>query len=131
MNIETIKNLNKLKNASLVNHELVYLNSNKLTKILLELLYKEGFILSYKIKEKNNEQKTTNFLVKIRYLYNKPVFKHLKIVSSPSHRKFLCLKNISKITSKKNLFVFSTSKGILTLNQCKRFKVGGLLLFIC
>jgi ribosomal protein S8 len=131
MNIETIKNLNQLKNASLVNHELVKLNSNKLTKNLLKLLYKEGLILSYRINEKNIKKITPEFVVRIRYVYNKSVFKQLKIISSPSQRRFLCLKSISRIASKKNLLVFSTNKGLLTLNECKKFKVGGVLLFIC
>lgn len=131
MNITTIHNLNKLKNASYVNHELAHIDSNKLTEKLLKLLYKEGFILSYRIKKNSKFISFPKSVVSLRYLYNRPIFKNLKIISSPSQRRFFGLKNISRLSSKNNLLVFSTNLGLLTLNECKKFGLGGILLFIC
>jgi ribosomal protein S8 len=131
MNIETIKNLNKLKNASSVNHELIALNANILTQNVLKCLYKEGFILSYRNMHIHDKNSPSKLLVKMRYLYNKSIFQHLKIKSSSSKRIFFSLKDISKMSSKKSLLVFSTNKGLLTLNECKKLRVGGILLFTC
>jgi small subunit ribosomal protein S8 len=132
MNIETIKFLNQLKNASLVNHESIKVDSNKLIKNLLKLLYKEGYILYYRIKKKESfYNSTTESIVNLRYFYNKSIFKNLKIISSPSNKRYFSLINISRMISKKNLFVFSTNKGLLTLNECKKLRVGGVLLFVC
>ena len=131
MNIETIKFLNQLKNASLVNHENVCVKSNRLIQSLLKLLYKEGVILSFRTKKFEPLKFTFKSFINLRYFYNKAIFKHLKIMSSPSKRRYFCLKNICRISSKKNIFVFSTNKGLLTLNGCKKLKVGGVLLFIC
>jgi ribosomal protein S8 len=133
MNIETIKFLIKLKNASTVNQESFYSNVNKLSQNLLKILYKEGFVLSFRIKKRDSsyDSNTTTSKINLRYSHNKSVFRYLKIVSSPSKRRYFCLKSISRINSKRNLFVFSTNKGLLTINECKKLKVGGVLLFIC
>jgi small subunit ribosomal protein S8 len=133
MNIETIKFLIKLKNASTANQESFNSNVNKLSQNLLKILYREGFVLSFRIKKQDSSFgiNNTTSTINLRYLYNKSMWRHLKIVSSPSKRRYFCLKSISRISSKKNLFVFSTNKGLLTLNECKKLKVGGVLLFIC
>jgi ribosomal protein S8 len=132
MNVETIKFLNQLKNASLVHHESVQTNSNKLIQNLMKILYKEGFILSFRTKKRENFYNlTSESHVSLRYFYNKPIFRNLKIVSSPSRRRYFGIKSISRINSKKNLLIFSTNKGLLTLNDCKRLNIGGILLFVC
>ena len=47
-----IKALNKLKNASLTNKEVVYLNFDLKYFEVLRILYREGFIQGYKIDKK-------------------------------------------------------------------------------
>lgn len=132
MNIETIKFLNQLKNASLVHHESIQTNSNRLIQSLMKILYKEGFILSFRTKKKDNYfNLTSESFVNLRYFYNKPIFRNLKIMSSPTKRRYFGIKSISRISSKKNLLIFSTNKGLLTLNDCKRLNIGGILLFVC
>lgn len=48
MNTETIKVLSHLKNNSLANKKSATINTNKLTNQIISLLYKEGYILSFK-----------------------------------------------------------------------------------
>ena len=132
MNIKTINFLTQLKNASITNRETVRLESNRFILSLLKVLYKEGFILSYRIKKKKDFfNKTSEAIVNVRYVHNKPVFKNLKIISSPSFQKLVSLKNISRLVAKKKFFLFSTNLGLLTLNECKKMHVGGFLLFVC
>ena len=132
MNIQTIKFLNKLKNASLVNQDFFQINSNKLIASVLKILYKEGFVLSYKIRPKKNFLNLKKeAIVHLRYVHSKPVFKDLKIISTPSHTIFMAHTTICRIVSKKNILIFSTNKGLLTGNECKKFKIGGILLFKC
>jgi ribosomal protein S8 len=49
MNLQTIKNLNKLKNASLIKSESISLEHSFLILNIIKNLYKEGFIQSFKI----------------------------------------------------------------------------------
>ena len=132
MNIETIKSLNHLKNASLANMEFSYLRHNKLVLYIIRFLYNEGFILSFKIiQDKTVLYDRYQIKICLRYLYNKPMFRSLKILSSSSRVSFLSYKDIVKLDSKKSLYCFSTSQGLLTALECKKKKLGGILLFVC
>lgn len=132
MNINLIKLLLQLKNASLVKREVVRFNCNLLCLELLKLLYNEGFIQSFKIESKSvfNNEKQFQTTIMLRYSYNKPALKTLRIISTPSHSKYLTLKDISKVQDRKNILFLSTNKGLLTGLQCKKNKIGGTLLFV-
>lgn len=132
MKINTISLLSQLKNASLNKKESFITEANHFTISVLNSLYSEGLILSYKLVRKQGFlNNTANVIVHIRYVYGQPVFENLKIVSSPSFLKILSLKNICKLNPKKATLFFSTDLGVLTLHQCKHRKIGGKLLFIC
>jgi small subunit ribosomal protein S8 len=132
MNINLIKLLLQLKNASLAKKEIVEFSCNLLCLELLKLLYNEGFIQSFKIVSKNGSDNEKQFqtTIMLRYSYNKPTLKGLKIISTPSHSKYLTLKDISKIQDRKNILFLSTNRGLLTGVECKKNKIGGTLLFI-
>jgi len=95
---------------------------------IAKTLYKEGLIQSFKIEIFSN----IKFLqINLRYLYEKSVFDSLKFLSTPSRKIYLSIYNLSKIKNNKKLMLFSTTKGILNLTDCKKKKIGGKLLFIC
>lgn len=132
MNINTITLLSQLRSASLTKKESVIVEINNFTITVLESLYNEGLILSYTIVRKEgflNNTKTA--IVHIRYFQGRTVFENLKILSSPSFTRVLSLKSICRLNPKKENFFFSTNKGILSLQECKNKKIGGILLFIC
>jgi len=132
MNITLIQLLLKLKNASLARKEIVTIKYNKLCLDLLKLLYTEGFIQSFNIQTINSPflKKQLQISITLRYFYNKPIFKNLKIVSKPSYVKYLKLKDLCKIVDKKSVLFLSTNKGLLTSLDCKKHQIGGTLLFI-
>jgi ribosomal protein S8 len=132
MNITLIQLLLKLKNASLARKEIVIIKYNKSCLDLLKLLYIEGFIQSFNIQTIDSPfvKKHLQISITLRYFYNKPIFKDLKIVSKPSYVKYLKLKDLCKIVDKKSVLFLSTNKGLLTSLDCKKHKVGGTLLFI-
>jgi small subunit ribosomal protein S8 len=133
MNIQTIKFLNKLKNASLFNKEDITVAYSKNILGIVKILYKEGFLQSFKIVAQSNltSQVRYSLVIRLRYFYDKPILKKLKIISSPSRVIYLNFLDISKLAATKNALFFSTSKGILTLLECKKQQIGGALLFIC
>ena len=125
-----IKFLIKLKKASLSRRESVSIDFNLLCLEITELLYKEGFIQSFSIEEKtvNNVLKSI-IKINLRYFYNKPLLKDLKIISTPVQLAYLSVRNLAKLPSTKHVLFLSTSKGFLTGFQCKEKNLGGLLLF--
>jgi len=129
MNIQTIKFLNTIKNASLSNNETVCVPYNKFILNLLTVLYREGFVQSFKVYKSDCSEKKIDII--LRYYYNKSSLKSLKIVSSPSKVKFLDYSSLTKISIKKNILFLSTNLGIMTALDCKKKKIGGILFFIC
>ena len=130
MNINLIKFLSKLKNASISKQEVVSTGYNNLCLAVVKLLYKEGFIQSFSIKKVSfNSNVELKIFITLRYFNNKPIFKNLKIVSTPSRLNYLNIKDLSKISNKKIVLILSTNKGLLTSLECKKHKIGGKLLF--
>jgi len=54
----------------------------------------------------------------------------LKLVSKPSRPVYYSLSQLYKLDSKKIQIIVSTSKGLMTINECKQVQTGGKLLFI-
>jgi small subunit ribosomal protein S8 len=124
MNKSIIQFLISLKNASFLKKEYITIKYSKKMFQIVENLYSEGFIQSYKIKD-------DNLYILLRYFFNKPILKNLRIISTPSKFRYLNLKTIYKLPNKKSILFLSTPKGILTLSQCKLLKIGGKALFYC
>ena len=119
-----IKALNKLKNASLINKEVVYLNFDLKYFEVLRVLYREGFIQGYKIDKKNYQT-----IVYLRFFQNKSVLDRLRFLSVPSRERFISYKDLCLINNKKTFVLLSTNKGLRTIFECKKQKLGGKLLF--
>ena len=116
----------KLKNSSLINKESINIYFEKTTLKIIEVLYKEGFIQSFIV-----NYETKSILIYVRYSYNKSVFKNVKIISLPSKLLYIKFKELTKISSKNNFILISTTKGLKTFLECKKNHLGGKILFLC
>ena len=93
---------------------------------VLTLLYNEGLIQSFHVNNLNN-----TIIVRLRYSYNKDLFKNLKVFARPTKSFNLSYRDICKLSTKRFLSIFSTDKGLMTAIQCKKYQLGGKLYFIC
>lgn len=63
----------------------------------------------------------------------KPALRQIKFFSRPGCYRYLTFKKILPLLqaspSTQSLFIFSTSLGVLTANECIKNRVGGLLLY--
>jgi len=125
MCITLIKCLIKIKNASNLNKEVVYLNFNIKYLKILKILYREGFIQGFKLDLQNYQT-----IVYLRFFQNKKVIDRLKFLSIPSREHFISYKDLSMINNKKTFILLSTNKGLHSLYECKKQKLGGKLLFL-
>ena len=109
MNNNTINLIIKLKNASLSRKEKILVRCNSLSESLIKILYKEGFIQSFKLIEEKDIflEKTKKLLVTFRYFFNKPLLSGLRILSKPSHVRYMKFSDISNISDRKFVFFFS------------------------
>ena len=119
MDKSTLYFLIKLKNFSVSNKLSFFITFSSKIKNIVKILYKLGIIQSYTF--------STNQI----YLKKKPVFRNLKIVSTPSNLRFLTFFDITRLQiSPTTIMIFSTNKGILSQQECQKEGVGGILLFI-
>jgi small subunit ribosomal protein S8 len=128
MTTNTIKFLVNLKNYSILKKEIYKSPYSKQILQIVKCLYKEGFIQSFYI-EHINSKYFINIL--LRFFFNKPVFKNLKIISKPSNTKIVPFKHLARISNKKFVLFISTNQGVLTLEDCKKRGLGGSVLFYC
>ena len=111
-----------IRNGQLVKRNFIYQKRKKLCESFLKILWNENFIVGYKILKKNKN------LIKVflKYANNgKPLINNIKLVTKPGRRIFYSIKQIWKIDSNKNFLIFSTSKGLQTIEGCKKLRVGG------
>jgi small subunit ribosomal protein S8 len=113
-----------LKNASFSKKEELNVPYSEYILQIIKNLYNDGFIQSFKIID-------NNVYIVLRYFFNKSILKGLKLVSTPSKSRYLSFKALTKLSTKKFVLYVSTNKGILTLSQCKKLKIGGVALFYC
>lgn len=110
-----------IKNGQLTKHSFIYQARKKTCESFLKILWQEGFILGYKIDSKNPNR----LKIFLKYTSNRPAINSLKIISKPSRRIYFSSKQIWKIDSSKSFIIFSTNKGLKTILDCKKLKIGG------
>jgi small subunit ribosomal protein S8 len=110
-----------IKNGQLAKRNFIYQTRKKVCEAFLQVLWDEGFILHYQI-DLNNDSRLKIFL---RYKNKKPVINNIKLISKPSRRIYLSLNQIWKLDSNKSFIIFSTNKGLKSIIDCKRLKIGG------
>jgi len=110
-----------IKNGQLTKRSFIYQTRKKICEAFLKILWQEGFILGYKIDTKDSNQ----LKIFLKYNSGRPVINSLKVISKPSRRIYFSSKQIWKIDSSKSFIIFSTSKGLKTILDCKKLKIGG------
>ena len=66
----------------------------------------------------------------LKYKKNKPVINSIKLFYNSGFTNHYKLSQLWKLDSKKNLIILNTSKGLMTVQECKKNQVGGQPLFI-
>lgn len=110
-----------IKNGQLSRRAFIYQRKKTICESFLQILWDEGFILGYKI-DSNNPDKLK---ISLKYQNNIPVINSIQVLSKPGNRIYWSSRQIWKIDSSKVFVVISTHKGLKTLVDCKKLKLGG------
>ena len=111
-----------MKNSQKSKKNIIKTQRKKLSESLLKLLWNEGFIGGYKVNSEN-----FHFIdVFLKYSNaGKPTINSVKFLSKPGNRLYFSSKQIWKLDSSKVCVIFSTSQGLMTINNCKKKNIGG------
>lgn len=108
-----------IKKGQLSRRNFIVNKRKKVCELFLQILWDEGFILGYKIDSNNNIK------IFLKYKHETPVINSIKLISKPSRRLYYSIKQIWKIDSSKYFIIFSTNKGLKSISECKKLKIGG------
>ncbi len=111
--------LTRLKNATERSKEATLVVDEKLSKNILEILTKEGFIDKYTEVEGGLE---------VLFKFNEngdPVVTQFEKVSKPGQRIYVNAKNIIPVMNGRGISIISTSKGLMTGSMAKAQGIGG------
>lgn len=110
-----------IKNGQMA-HKLYVLQSKKKNcEALLNILWDEGFISGYKTSDLDPDI----IVIYLKYNNKLPVINGLSSISKPSLRVYYSLKQLWKFDVSQGLLILSTNKGLLSINMCKKLKLGG------
>jgi len=111
-----------IKNGQLAKRNCAYQKKKKLCESMLKILWDQGYIIGYKTTQKKKD----TLKIFLKYLKNgEPAINSIKFISKPGRRTYYSIKQIWKIDSSKVLIIFSTNKGLKTIIECKKQKIGG------
>ena len=110
-----------IKNGQIAKKAFIFQKKKKICEKFLKILWDEGFILGYKI-DKKDSSKIKIFL---KYKNEDPVISSIKIITKTEKRIYYSIKQIWKLDSTQTFVIFSTNKGLKTIQDCKKLKIGG------
>jgi len=115
----------RIKNAQMVGKKFVRVPFSKIKLAILLILEKNNLV--GKIKKKGKGVKKI-LEVELKYQDNQPLIKEVKRISKPSLRVYAGYRDLTKF-SRKGLTLVSTPRGLKTLAQARKEKIGGEVLF--
>ena len=118
--------LTRIRNAIMVKKKEISVPSSRIKVEIAKVLKEEGYIQNFKVID-DNKQGILN--ISLRYTdENECVINGLQRMSKPGCRIYCQKDKIPDVLGGLGLLIISTSKGILTGNQCRELGVGGEVL---
>jgi small subunit ribosomal protein S8 len=119
--------LTRVRNALAARHEKVQIPASHIKREIARILFEEGYVRDYSYRQDGHPQGILDITLKYD-VTNASVLQGLKKVSTPGKRRYVSHKSMPKVLDGAGIAIISTSRGILTDQQCIAEKVGGELL---
>ena len=118
--------LTRIRNALMVNKEVVEVPSSKMKKAIADIMLSEGYVSDVKLVEDGLSGK---LVITLKYAGKRqPVINGLQRVSKPGLRTYAGVENMPKVMDGLGVAILSTNKGVMTDKQAKAVNVGGEVL---
>ena len=119
--------LTRIRNATLVKHQIVQIPQTRISLALVEILKNEGFINNFETYIDNSKP---YLLLSLKYLgkERKPVISKIQRISKPGLRVYTNSKQLPKVLNNLGIAIISTSQGLMTNLKAKELGIGGEVL---
>ena len=119
--------LTRIRNGIKARHRVVEIPSSKVKKGITQILFDQGYILSYKFVDEG-PQGTIKIALKYHPMTKLSAIKHLSRVSRPGLRKYSGSEGLPRVLNGLGIAVVSTSQGLMTDKEARAKNVGGEVL---
>ena len=116
--------LTQIRNANLTKTSTTLISNTKLSRQILKILKKEGFVKSFTILSPQH----LILYLKYKGRQRQPALTNLRRISKPGRRIYTNYKEVPTILGGLGVVILSTSKGILTDREARHYRVGGEVL---
>src|SRR3989338_3464977 len=116
----------RIKNGYLARHKKVLLPYSKIKHQIADILVQEKYLVDVELVGDTPAAKELKLV--LRYERKDPAIKEIKRISKPGLRVYHQTKNLKSPLSGLGVAIITTSKGIMTVKQAKKQKLGGEVL---
>ncbi len=113
----------RIKNAYLVKKKLVEMPWSKIKEKMAQILVKEGFLKSAKVRTENSKFKILE--LELKYEGKKAVLNEVKRISKPGVRIYTKFNKIARVRQGVGITIVSTPKGLMTDKEARKNHQGG------
>jgi len=119
--------LTRIRNATLVKHQIVQIPTTKMALAITLILKNEGFIKDFK---EFTEGSFNYILIFLKYKGEKsqPVINKIMRISRSGSRVYADSKNLPRVLGDLGIAIISTSKGVMTNLKARELGIGGEVL---
>ncbi len=114
--------LTRIRNAGSAGHKTVAIPSSKLKLAVSKILKEQGFIADF---EEIQDNIQASLKISLRYFNREPAIREVKRISKPGRRVYVAVDQLPRIKNGLGIAIISTSKGVMTEKEAKKFNVGG------
>jgi small subunit ribosomal protein S8 len=119
--------LTRIRNALAARHERVQIPASRMKQEIARVLKEEGYILDFHVDTVAHPQGLLDITLKYDVM-NMSVIQGLRKISTPGKRQYVSCKQMPKVLDGAGIAIISTSRGLLTDQQCLAENVGGEVL---
>jgi small subunit ribosomal protein S8 len=111
-----------IRNGNAAHHEKVEFPASKLKAAICKVLKDEGYIKSFKIIAKAQND------IKIKVVLKESAISGISRISRPGLRKYSSYEDMTRVMSGLGVSIVSTSRGVMSSREAKKVKIGGEIL---
>ena len=119
--------LTRIRNATMVKHQIVQIPATRMSLAIAEILKEEGFIEDFENYSENNKK---YLLISLKYIgkSGQSVISKIERVSKPGLRVYSNSKKLPRVLNDLGIAIISTSRGVMTNLKAKDLGIGGEVL---
>jgi len=117
------KMFSSIQNAQLAKKTVIFQKKSNLCFSVLNILWNEGIILGFKIALFSKSH--YEIYLKLNFNQRLLIFSKVKSLNRLNNQNSFTLKQISKFNLITEVLILSTSRGLLTDMNCKKYNLGG------